>query len=82
MVKKASEVEFFPYNSRHNCYMVINDNGKLEQIQHGVDNMKELYEKVKNNDSDLYIVWPGRYRSDLFIVDNLELFAEAFKIII
>ena len=80
MISKASEVDRFPYNSKHNCYLMIDEDGKLEQINYGKSEIEKMYLVAKQEKKDIFIVWPGQYRSDLFIVDDLNAFADAFGI--
>lgn len=82
-MRSAKEVENFPYTAKTNCYIFVEGN-KLEQISHhrkcDIQEMIEIYHKVKNGHASLYCVWPGIYRSDLFVVDDIEKFADAFDI--
>lgn len=78
-MRRASEVDGFPYNSRRNCYIIINENGELEQIRYTVQAMKDLYTQVVNNNLNIFIVWPGNYTSDIFLVDDMNAFGRAFK---
>ena len=38
----------------------------------------QVYYRVKNEGSKLYAVWPGEYRSDLFEIDDIELYGKAY----
>ena len=79
-MRSAKEVEFFPYSSRHVCYFIVYPNGQVEQIQNNKTTAKAVYEHVVANDCTLYAVWPGQWRSDLFIIDDIELYAKALGI--
>jgi hypothetical protein len=41
----------------------------------------ETYQRVMNKTTTLYAVWPGKWSSDLFIIDDLGAFAKAFNFI-
>jgi hypothetical protein len=83
-MKNASEVEIFPYTSNLVCYILV-DGDKVEQVYHhrksDLPFVEEVYNKVKNGEACLYAVWPENYRSDLFKIDDIELFAKKFGII-
>lgn len=82
-MRTAKDVEFFPYTSKTNCYILV-EKDKVEQIVHyrkcDIQEVINAYRKVKDGNAKLYCVWPGNYRSDLFIIDDIEAFAEAFDI--
>lgn len=83
-MRKTSEVEFFPYTERYCCLFEVKKNGEVEQIVHhrkmDHDNVFNAYKRVLNNEGNLYYVWPGQYTSDLFEVDDLNAFSNAFSL--
>ena len=82
-MRKASEVENFPYYSKLICYILVYNN-KVEQVIHyrkcDFYQVENAYNEVKNGNATLYAVWPGNYRSDLFLVDDVEKFAKELEI--
>jgi hypothetical protein len=71
----ASGIDF-PYRSPTICYIEICQDGKVTQ---GADT--GTYERVRAGESRLFAVWPGQWRSDLFVVDGLDEYARALGII-
>jgi hypothetical protein len=65
----------FPYTQATVCYIEVQDDGAVTQ---GADH--DAYLRAKNGESRLYAVWPGKWRSDLFIIDDLDDYARAIGI--
>ena len=63
------------------CYILKHSNGALEQLSHDSAELRRGYEAAIAGDAEIYAVWPGNWRSDLFIVDDLNEFAEALNLI-
>lgn len=84
-MRSAKEVDNFPYSSSIVCYFEVGKNGNVSQVYHknksDRPNVLEVYQRVINKTTTLYAVWPGNYRSDLFIIDDLNAFAKAFNFI-
>lgn len=83
-MRSARESDRFPYKMSTMCYFEVNNDGKVTQIPHknkcDFDGIFDAYLRAKNHKSTLYAVWPGNYRSDLFLIDDLSQFAQAFGI--
>lgn len=83
-VRSAKETECFPYNSPLVCYFEVYKDGKVRRVHHkNKSDIKEVigaYERASEDITTLYAVWPGNWSSDLFIIDDLDLFAERFEI--
>ncbi|MDR3217238.1 MAG: hypothetical protein LBT55_07550 [Clostridiaceae bacterium] len=79
-LRLSSEVENFPYGARTLCYIEIGMDGKVEQVGSDFASVSAAYNNVINKQSRLYAVWPGQYRSDLFLIDNLNAFADSFGV--
>jgi len=77
-MRKASEEEYFPYGSKLVCYIELTKDKEIKQIQNYVQEKRDIYYRVKNEGSKLYAVWPGKYYSDLFEIDNIELYGKTF----
>ena len=45
-----------------------------------INEVIETHKRASKNISTIYAVWSGSWRSDLFIIDDLDLFAEAVEI--
>jgi hypothetical protein len=84
-VRSAKKAEYFPYNIGTVCYIEVDTNGNVSQLPHKnkSDRQKvlEAYQRVVSNTSALYAVWPGKWSSDLFVIDDLDAFAKAFELI-
>jgi len=84
-MRSAKEVDNFPYSSSTVCYFEVDKNGNVSQVYHknksDRPSVLEAYQRVMNKTTTLYAVWPGNYRSDLFIIDDLNAFAKAFNFI-
>ena len=83
-MRSAKEAENFPYRMSTVCYFEVYKNGQVKRIYHknksDITKVIEAYERAKENITTIYAVWPGNWSSDLFIIDDLELFAEKFEI--
>lgn len=81
--KSAKEVgRIFPYTNTTNCYFEVFKDGTIQVISHnksgGRETLKDVLKRIKGGESKLYTAWPGNYSTDLFIIDDLDAFAEAF----
>lgn len=80
-MRKASEVECgFPYGSKVVCYIEHTKDNEIKQVGNYVHEKQEVYHRVKNEGSKLYAVWPGQYRSDIFEIDNIEMYGKEYKV--
>lgn len=81
-MRNVSELKDFPFLNSTNCYIEIQKNGTVINIPHKNKSdhrfIQESYVRVKNEDSKLYVVYPGKWSADLFIVDDMNAFAVAF----
>lgn len=66
----------FPYQHPTTCYVEVWADGS---VTHGTD--AGTYERAKAGKSRLFAVWPGQYRSDLFVIDDLDEYAKALGLI-
>lgn len=78
-MRYTSEINDFPYGSTNICYLTLNKQGNLAQVDDFIDR-KELYQSVKNQDFVLYAVWWQGSSGCLYQVDDLQAFAAAFQI--
>ena len=79
-MRSAKESEAFPYSSTLVCYFSVNMFGTVRQINHDFTSVAAAYKEAVNGTNKIYAVWPGNYRSDLFEIDDLNLFADAFGV--
>lgn len=82
-MRSAKEADNFPYSMSTVCYFEVYKDGKISQIKHkNKSDLPELYEAYKralNKITTIYAVWPGNWRSDLFIIDDLKKFINSFN---
>lgn len=83
-MRSAKETECFPYRSLLVCYFEVDKDGRVNRVHHknksDIKAVIEAYERANKNITTLYAVWPGNWSSDLFIIDDLDLFAESFEL--
>jgi hypothetical protein len=79
-MRSAKASDMFPYSSKLVCYIELSGDGKISQIDTSYESVADAYERAASDKSTIYAVWPGRWSSDLFIVDDLDAFADAFGI--
>lgn len=72
---KAAGLDF-PYRSPTTCFIEIHADGTVSQGAGA-----EAYQRAKAGQSRLFAVWPGEYRSDLFVIDDLDEYARAIGLI-
>lgn len=70
----------FPYASPLVCYIAVDQTGHAEQVDHDFTSVSQAYHHAADGTLTLYGVWPGKYHSDLFLIDDLNAFADAFGI--
>jgi hypothetical protein len=74
--RSSKESGAFPYGYPGMvCYMEMRA-GELTQLGTR-DVMRDAVRRAQAGDSTIYAVWPGQYRSDLFIIDDLAALAIA-----
>lgn len=74
-MRSAKETGCFPYRSKVVCYMELSNDGNIKQLSTKNEKL-EAYLNAKAGISKLLAVWPGQWRSDLFIIDDLDSFAD------
>ncbi|MEW9125156.1 MAG: hypothetical protein AB2421_20770, partial [Thermotaleaceae bacterium] len=79
-MRSSKESNNFPYRMDTICYFEVDKNGNVSQVLHKnkSDRAKvlEAYQRAKDKTITLYAVWPGHWRSDLFIIDDVDAFAK------
>ena len=83
-MRSAKNTENFPYRMSTVCYFEVFNNGEVKRVppknKSDINEVIEAHKHATENISTLYAVWPGNWSSDLFIIDDLDLFAEKFEI--
>ncbi len=84
-MRSAKESGKFPYGMSTICYFEVDKHGNISQVPHGNKSERlialEAYQRAIDGTTTLYAVWPGNWRSDLFIIDDLDAFAKALGLI-
>jgi len=66
----------FPYDVPTTCYIEVHEDGTLSQ---GMD--RAAHQRAVDGRSRLFAVWPGRWSSDLFAIDDLDACARAIGLV-
>ena len=74
-MRSAKETGCFPYGSGQVCYIEVSPDGAVTQLS-TVGEKRSAYINAQAGISKIFAVWPGRWRSDLFIIDDLDAFSE------
>ena len=74
-MRSAKETGCFPYGSGQVCYMEVSPDGAVTQLS-TICEKCSAYINAQAGISKILAVWPGRWRSDLFIIDDLDAFSE------
>lgn len=74
-MRSAKETGCFPYRSKLVCYIEVSNDGNIKQLSSQNEKI-QAYLNAKAGTSKILAVWPGQWRSDLFIIDDLESFAD------
>ena len=77
--RKASESPF-PYTSKHICYFGVDKEGNVYWIGNSKSERHSAVPYVKSGEWKLFSVWPGQWRSDLFEIDDISKFVDAYII--
>lgn len=84
-VRSAKESGNFPYRMSTVCYFEVDCQGTVKQIPHknksDQDGVRMAYERARAGSTKLYAVWPGKWSSDLFLIDDLDAFAEKLELV-
>lgn len=75
-MRLSSEVEWFPYGSKMVCLIEVKNDGEVRQLSTKKAKQEALQNAIHES-SRIFAVLPGQWRSDLFLVDDLEDFANA-----
>lgn len=78
-MRSAKKETYFPYGEKTTCYILVSNDGSVKQVSTKAE-LSDAYSVAIAKKALLYAVWPGKYRSDLFQIDDLEVFADAVGI--
>ncbi len=67
----------FPYDlASLMCYLFISPSGETFQLPNDIS-FKDAYDKAVTNKGKILVIWPGKWRTDAFEVDDLHEFGLA-----
>lgn len=66
----------FPFNNSLLCYIYMGGATLIQQIPNDIS-FEDAYKHSIDGRGQIVVTWPGKYRTDAFIVDDLTEFAEA-----
>jgi len=71
-MRQASLSDNFPYRDPTVCFLEVDRMGRVTSPPD-----QDSPARVRAGQSQLYAVWPGKYRSDLFLVDDIDKYERA-----
>lgn len=81
---RSAKENNFPYKMSTICYFEVDKDGNVSQVPHKNKSdwarLLEVYQRAIDKTITLYAVWPGNWSSDLFIIDDLDVFAKEFDL--
>lgn len=80
LMRSAKACDNFPYRSKQICYFQVDKNGEVSQLQPNISEMETAYQSASLGNTTIYAVQPGDYKSDLFIIDDINILADAFGV--
>lgn len=79
-MRSAKEAGCFPYSSKQVCYIEVFPDGQIRQLCNSQEKL-DAYFNAHCGSSKIIAVWPGQWRSDMFIIDDLEAYCEKQKLL-
>lgn len=77
-MRSAKEAGCFPYKSKLVCIMEVFPDGTITQILTDRNSRQSALSNAISGKSKIFAVWPGQWRSDLFIIDDLDELFDAW----
>ena len=74
-MRSSTAAKCFPYGSPRVCFMELFPDGELKQLTTRQEKVG-AYIRASMRETKIVAVRPGQWRSDLFIVDDLDAFCE------
>ena len=84
-MRKTSQTDGrFPFGDRTNvCYIEQSSvDGTIKQVGNKKADQQDALDRAHKGEITLYAVWPGQWRSDLFLVDDLFPMADALGVVL
>lgn len=78
-MRSAKETGCFPYRSKLVCFMELSEDGEIHQLKDIGDKRRAYYNAIDGK-SKILAVWPGNWRSDLFIIDDLSEYGASLNL--
>lgn len=82
---RSAKENDFPYTMDTVCYFEVYEDGKVSRVYHknksDRNGVLEAIKRAEKGITTLYAVWPGRWSSDLFIIDDVKAMAAAFGLV-
>lgn len=80
-MRNTSDNPEFPWLDRRVCFFVQSmADARIHSVGIDRESRAEAIRMTDAGDLALYAVWPGQYRSDLFLVDDLTDMAEVYQV--
>jgi hypothetical protein len=67
----------FPYTDPTICYIAVDGQGNVDKVK--TADMVSALQAAKDGEIKMYAVWPGKTRSDLFLIDSFESITAAWQ---
>lgn len=82
-MRLTSETPNFPWKDRNICYIFVNQKMNVFQVGGGNRDIShgDAYKMAKNGIGKIVAVWPGNYKSDAFLIDELDDYGAAFGLV-
>ena len=77
-IRMTSECPDFPWHSARVCYFDLFQCRPV-MLRYAGDLMYAVQRAIAG-ETTIYAVWPGQYRSDLFVIDDLSPLAARWKV--
>lgn len=78
-LRSASAQDYFPYDAKTVAYIEIKNDGEISNPGRFINDLRQATRRAIAGESLIIAVWPGQWRSDAFIIDDLDQLAKAIK---
>lgn len=81
-MRKTSDNPEFPWNDPRVCYISqYSSDGRIMQVGFTPEARGDAAKALHEGEISLYAVWPGKMRSDMFVVDDPAPMLRAFDVV-
>ena len=84
-MRSARGTDNIPYCMKTVYYFEVGEDGGVSRVHHKNKSDRPgvlaAYQRAMNKTTILYDVWQGKWSSDLFIIDDLNIFAKEFGLV-